>query len=78
MVVEARRYLADTLTVRLHDADHELPACGLGELRTENRRWYDAIGEAMAEAPYEPCPSCLGVAERSLAGGLRASPSRST
>jgi hypothetical protein len=77
MVVEARRYLADTLRVRLHDADHERPACGLGELETEHRRWYDGLGEALAEVPYEPCPACIGSAARLSAAGVTASRSRS-
>lgn len=76
MVVEAGRFLADTLRARLHDADRERPACRLGELGPEHRRWYEAIEDALAEARYEACPACLGTVR--LLEGVTVRPSRSS
>jgi hypothetical protein len=76
MVVETRRYLADSLKGRVHDADHEQPECELGALHLQHRRWHDTLGEALDEAPYEPCPRCLGSASGSA--GVTARRSRST
>jgi len=65
MVVELRRYLGDTLSVRIHDADRERRDCRLSEIRSDHRRWYDSLDEALADLAYEPCPWCLGEPGRS-------------
>ena len=35
MVVEIRRYLGNTLSAHIHDADHEHPNCHLGRISRE-------------------------------------------
>ncbi len=60
MVVEIRRYLGNTLSAHVHDADHETPNCRLGQIATEHRRWYDSVEEAQADLRYEDCSWCMG------------------
>ena len=60
MVVEIRRFLGNTLSVHIHDADHETPNCRLGRISSENRRWYDSLEEAMSDLRYEDCSWCMG------------------
>ena len=59
MVVEVRRYLGNTLSARIHDADHERANCRLGHIATEHRRWYDSLDEARADRSYEDCSWCM-------------------
>jgi hypothetical protein len=59
-VVELRRYLGDTLSMRIHDADREREECGLGEIGPGQRRWYDSLEEALGDIPYHECSWCLG------------------
>jgi hypothetical protein len=61
MVVEIRRYLGNTLSARIHDADHEHPNCRLGHIATAHRRWYDSLEEARTDSSYEDCSWCMGV-----------------
>lgn len=63
MVVEIRRYLGNTFTARIHDADHERPNCRLGHIAAEHRRWYDSLEEARSDWAYEDCSWCMGVAD---------------
>ncbi len=60
MVVEIRRYLGNTLTFHVHDADRENPNCRLGQIGVDHRRWYDTLEEAKGDARYEDCSWCLG------------------
>jgi hypothetical protein len=60
MVVEIRRYLGNTLSARIHDADHEHPNCRLGQIATAHRRWYDSLEQAHADSIYEDCSWCMG------------------
>lgn len=60
MVVEIRRYLGNTLSVHIHDADHETSNCHLGSISPENRRWYDSLKEARSDLRYEDCSWCMG------------------
>lgn len=60
MVVEVRRYLADISADRVHDADHERTSCRLGELLPGHVRWYDSLGDALADRAYDTCPWCFG------------------
>jgi len=72
-VVELRRYIADTLSMRIHDADRERENCRLGEIGTGQRRWYDSLEEALGDIPYRECFWCLGGSnERSADLGARA------
>ncbi len=64
MVVEIRRYLGNTLSAHIHDADHETVNCRLGHIATDHRRWYDSLEEARADRPYEDCSWCMGRATR--------------
>jgi hypothetical protein len=59
MVVEIRRYLGNTLSAHLHDADHEHPSCHLGQISSENRLWYDSLEEARSDVRYEDCSWCM-------------------
>lgn len=69
MVVEIRRYLGNTLSAHVHDADHETPNCRLGHISAEHRRWYDSLEEARSDLRYEDCSWCMGgsVGRRSIA-----------
>jgi hypothetical protein len=60
MVVEIRRYLGNTLSAHIHDADHEHPNCHLGQISSENRLWYDSLEEARSDLRYEDCSWCMG------------------
>ena len=60
MVVEIRRYLGNTLSAHIHDADHEHPNCHLGRISSENRLWYDSVEEARSDARYDDCSWCMG------------------
>jgi hypothetical protein len=55
MVVEIRRYLGNTLSAHIHDADHEHPNCHLGRISSENRLWYDSLEEARSDMGYDDC-----------------------
>lgn len=46
MVIEIRRYLGNTLSAHVHDADHEAVNWRLGHIATDHRRWYDSLEEA--------------------------------
>jgi hypothetical protein len=59
MVVEIRRYLGNTLSAHIHDADHEHPNCHLGRISSENRLWYDPLEEARSDMGYEDCSWCM-------------------
>jgi len=61
MVIEIRRYLGNTLSVHVHDADHETPNCRLGNISAGNRRWYDSLEEARSDLDYEDCLWCNSV-----------------
>ena len=60
MVVEIRRYLGNTLSAQIHDADHEHPNCLLGRISSEHRLWYDSLDDARSDLGYEDCSWCLG------------------
>lgn len=60
MVVEIRRYLGNTFSAHVHDADHETPNCRLGHISAGNRRWYDSLEEARSDLDYEDCSWCMG------------------
>jgi hypothetical protein len=60
-VIEIRRYLGNTLSVHVHDADHETPNCRLGNIPAGNRRWYDSLEEARSDLDYEDCLWCITV-----------------
>ena len=60
MVVEIRRYLGNTLSAHVHDADHEHPNCHLGRISSEHRLWYDSLEDARSDLDYEECSWCLG------------------
>jgi hypothetical protein len=60
MVVEIRRYLGNTLSAHIHDADHEHPRCHLGRISSENRLWYDSLEEARSDMGYDDCSWCMG------------------
>ena len=60
MVVEIRRYLGNTLSAHVHDADHETSNCRLGQIGTRHRRWYDSLAEARSDLRYEDCSWCMG------------------
>ena len=60
MVVEVRRYLGNTLSAHVHDADHENSNCRLGQIATKHRRWYDSLEEARSDQRYEGCSWCIG------------------
>jgi hypothetical protein len=62
MVVEIRRYLGNTLSAHIHDADHEHPNGRLGRISSENRLWYDSLEEARSDTGYDDC-SCMGGSE---------------
>ena len=63
-MVELRRYLGDTLSMRIHDADRERDHCRLGEIGPDHRRWYDSLEEALHDIPYRECSWCLGTSNR--------------
>ena len=63
MVVEIRRYLGNTLSAHIHDADHEHPNCHLGQISSENRSWYDSLEEARSDLRYEDCFWCMSGAD---------------
>lgn len=70
---ERRRYLGDTLSTRIHDADRERANCRLGEIGPGQRRWYDSLEEALGDIPYRECSWCLGSSnEGSADPGARA------
>lgn len=60
MVVEIRRYLGNTFSFHVHDADHESPNCRLGQIGPDHRRWYDTLEEAKADVRYDDCYWCMG------------------
>ena len=60
MVVEISRYLGNTLSAHIHDADHEHPNCHLGRISSENRLWYDSLEEARSDMGYDDCSWCMG------------------
>ncbi len=60
MVVEIRRYMGNTLSAHVHDADRETPNCRLGKISPEHRRWYDSLEEARSDRRYEDCSWCRG------------------
>jgi hypothetical protein len=60
VVVEIRRYLGNTLSAHIHDADHEHPNCHLGQISSENRLWYDSLEEARSDLRYDACSWCMG------------------
>jgi hypothetical protein len=59
MVVEVKRYLGNTLSAHVHDADHESPNCRLGQIATKHRRWYDSLEEARSDLRYDDCSWCM-------------------
>jgi hypothetical protein len=63
MVVEIRRYLGNTLSAHIHDADHEHPNCHLGQISSENRLWYDSLEEARSDMGYDGCSWCMGASD---------------
>jgi hypothetical protein len=72
-VFERRRYLGDTLSMRIHDADRERENCRLGEIGPGQRRWYDSFEEALGDILYRECSWCLGGSnEESADPGVRA------
>lgn len=73
MVVESRRFMGNTLTAHVHDADHETRNCRLGHISPGNRRWYDSLEEARSERDYEDCSWCMGSANGRRAVGAAAS-----
>ena len=60
MVIEVRRYLGNTLSAHIHDADHESANCRLGRIAPDHRRRYDTLEEARADSSYEDCSWCMG------------------
>ena len=60
MVVEIRRYLGNTLSVHVHDADHEHPNCHLGRISSENRLWYDTSRKPGQTWATTTAPGALG------------------
>lgn len=58
-MVEIRRYLGNTLSAHVHDADHESPNCRLGHISPEHRHWYDSLEEARSDLHYEDCSWCM-------------------
>ena len=74
VVVEIRRYLGNTLSAHIHDADHEHPNCHLGQISSENRLWYDSLEEARSDMRYEACSWCMGDAGDRRSVGAVASP----
>jgi hypothetical protein len=73
MVVEIRRYLGNTLSSHIHDADHEHPNCHLGQISDENRLWYDSLDEARSDHNYEACSWCMsGANDRRSVGAATA------
>jgi hypothetical protein len=72
-VIELRRYIGDTLSMRIHDADRERENCRLGEIGPGQRRWYDSLEEALGDIPYRECSWCLGGSDEGSADlGARA------
>ena len=69
MVVEIRRYLGNTLSAHIHDADHEHPNCHLGRISSENRLWYDSLEEARSDMSYDDCSWCMGGSDDRLSWG---------
>jgi hypothetical protein len=75
MVVEIRRFLVNTFSARIHDADHESTNCRLGHIASEHRRWYDTLEEARSDSRYEECSWCMGASrERRTAEAAAAGP----
>jgi hypothetical protein len=73
MVVEVRRYLGNTLSAHIHDADHEHPSCHLGQISAKNRLWYDSLEEARSDLRYEACSWCMGDAPNKRSVGAETS-----
>jgi hypothetical protein len=73
MVVEIRRYLGNTLSAHIHDADHEHPNCHLGQISSENRLWYDSLEEARSDVRYKDCSWCMGGANERRSVGASTS-----
>ena len=59
-----KRYVASAATMLVHDALASHPRCRLDEIEDPDKRWYDTLAQARAEAPYHDCQWCLGVAPR--------------
>jgi hypothetical protein len=73
MVVKIRRYLGNSLSAHIHDADHEHPSWHLGQISSEHRRWYDPLEDARSDLRYEDCSWCMGGADDHASVGATAS-----
>lgn len=70
MVVEIRRYLGNTLSAHIHDADHEHPNCHLGRISREPAlvRLPGGREEARSDMGYDGAPGAW--ADQTTAGPL--------
>lgn len=60
MVVKLKRFLGNTNTLEVHDADRESGNCQLDEIKLEHRRWYDTLAEAKRESYPSTRQQCDG------------------
>jgi hypothetical protein len=63
-LVKQKRYLGNVNTLGVHDTTLEQANCQLEEILQLHRRWYDSLGEARRDHPYNYCAWCLGGSTR--------------